>query len=109
IVSGRLAVAHLDLHQHQEEALVLDVAVGPPHLPQQFGPALLEVDQVVRMVQEAHAVGLGVADADGNLAGHGRVSRSPPPAGTGSTPPAPAPAAAAPAPAPRSGCRSFPS
>ena len=35
-----------------------------PDLAKQFGSALLEVDQVVRMVQQAHPIGFGVADAD---------------------------------------------
>ena len=67
--SGPAAVADLDLRQHQQEALVLQVAVESAARAQQFGAALLEVDEVVRVVQQAHAVRLGVADADRDFAG----------------------------------------
>src|SRR6516162_7650016 len=75
IVAGGAAVAHLDTRQDEQKTLVFQIAVGDSLRAQQLGPALLEVHQVVRVVQETHAIRLGVADANGDLAAEHRTSR----------------------------------
>ena len=66
VVGGPLELA-ADLDHDQEMARVFDVAIGDAPLAQELGPAHLEVDDVVGVMQEAHAVGLGVADAKADL------------------------------------------
>ena len=66
VVRGPLELA-ADVDDHQEMAAVLDLAIRDPALAEHLGPGHLEVDEVVRVVQEPHAVGLGVADADGDF------------------------------------------
>ena len=57
-------------HHAQEEAAVLKVPVRNPEGAEQLRPRLLEVDQIIRVVQQSHPVGLGVPHPDLDLAGH---------------------------------------
>ena len=71
IVPGWLAIADLGTGQHQQKALVLQVLVVNARHPQEFDTGLLEVHQIVRMVQQPHAVRLCIAHPDLDLAaGH---------------------------------------
>ena len=63
VVRGPLELA-ADVDDHQEMAGVFDLAIRDPALAEHLGPGHLEVDEVIRVVQEPHAVGLGVAHAD---------------------------------------------
>src|SRR6202023_2416270 len=63
-VAGGSAVAQLDAGDHQQEAEVLDLAVAVARLRAEVGAGKLEPDDVVGVVDDAHLVGLGVADLD---------------------------------------------
>ena len=58
-----------------DDALVLEIAIGSPLRAQKLGPALLEIDQVVRMVQKTHPIGLGIANANRDLAAEHGVKK----------------------------------
>src|SRR5262249_2096575 len=73
----RTPVLHLDPGNDKIVTLVLDVLVGMALRPKQLDAALLEIEQIVRLVQQAHAIRLGVADANGDLPGGHRLSLSP--------------------------------
>ena len=66
VVRGTLELA-ADVDDDQVMPRVLDLAIGEPALAKQLGPAHLEVDEVVRVMEQTHPVGLGVADADRQL------------------------------------------
>ena len=55
------------LDDDQEVARILDLAIAEPALAKQLGAAHLEVDEVAGVMEQAHPVGLGIADADGHL------------------------------------------
>ncbi len=58
-----------DVDDHEEVAGVFDVAIGEAGAAEQLGAALLEVDEEGGVVEEAHTVGFGVADADFDFVG----------------------------------------
>src|SRR5262245_3446505 len=71
----RPPILYLDPGEDKIVTLVLDVLVGIALGPEQLDAALLEPDQVIRMVHESHAVRLGVADANGGFPGRHRTPR----------------------------------
>ena len=66
VISGPLEFA-ADVDDHQEMSRVFDLAIGDPAVAEHLRPGHLEVDEVIRVVQEAHAVRLGIAHADRDL------------------------------------------
>src|SRR4051812_33809660 len=56
-----------DIDDDEQVPGVLDVAVRDPALAEQLSPPHLKEDEVVRMMQESHAIRLGVTDPDGDL------------------------------------------
>src|SRR5271157_64204 len=67
IIVRRTLELAADVDDHQIMAGVFDVPVGQPPLPQQLGPSHLEVDKIVGMRQQAHAVGLGITHTNRQL------------------------------------------
>src|SRR5439155_14758659 len=62
----------------EEHARLLDVAVRVAEAAEKLGPARLEVRQVVRVVDDPHAVDLAVAHADRRLVDHRGEGYRPP-------------------------------
>lgn len=72
VVEGGPFELATDVDDDQEVSGVFDLAVGEAGLAEQFGAGLLEVDEKLSVVEEAHAVGFGIADADQGFVGvHG--------------------------------------
>src|SRR5271157_5763094 len=67
IIVSRTFELAADVDDHQIMAGVFDFPVGQPPLPQQLGPSHLEVDKIVGMMQQAHAVGLGITHTNRQL------------------------------------------
>ena len=74
VVLRRFAIRAVRFDHRQREALDLHLAIAPARLAQQVGAADLEPHEVVRVVDDAHLVGFGVAHAHPGL-GLGRSSR----------------------------------
>src|SRR5580765_2552923 len=75
VVARGLAVAAARLDHRQRDAGLLDLAIGRAQRADQLGAADFEPAQVVRVVDEAHAVGVAVAHAQ-----HPAVHHALPPA-----------------------------
>ena len=56
-----------DVDDHQEVTAVLDLAIRDAPLAEHLGPSHLEINEVIRMVQEPHAIRLGITHADRHL------------------------------------------
>src|SRR5262249_40090830 len=54
----------IDARHGNQNSFFLHLAVGNARLPAEFRSADFEPDEVIRMIDEAHPVGLGVTDAD---------------------------------------------
>ena len=65
VVPRRPAILAVRLDHRQRHARVFHLAIAPAERPQQVGARHLEPDEVVRVVDDAHLVGFGVADAHG--------------------------------------------
>ena len=63
VVARRLAVLAVRLDDRQREPVGFHLAIGPARVAEQVGAADLEPDEVVRVVDDAHLVGFGVAHA----------------------------------------------
>ncbi len=63
-VAGAPAVGQLGAGDHQQVAVALDLGVVAAAAGAQGGARLLEPDQVVGVMDDAHLVGLGVADLE---------------------------------------------
>ena len=57
-------VLELGADHHQQEPLGLDLGVVETAVGAELGSGQLEPDQVVRVMDDPHLVGLGVADVD---------------------------------------------
>src|SRR5215467_10397661 len=69
VVPGRAVILHARFDYWQMRVfLPLHVAVIKPVIAAQFDPADLEPDQVIRVINNAGLIGLGVADAQPRLA-----------------------------------------
>src|SRR5262249_29399496 len=96
VVVGRTAVLHFDLRDDQEVPLVFHVLVRRAEGPEQLRAGLLEVNQIIRVMQQAHPVGFRVPHPDLDLAAV-HVSGAP------NKPPSPAVLCPATSPPPRGG------
>ena len=76
VVARRLAVLAVRLDDRQREPRLLHLAIAPAERAQQVGARHLEPDEVVRVVDDAHLVGFGVAHAhcDDDRRGPARAS-----------------------------------
>src|SRR5688572_15092049 len=78
VVSGRGFVADLDFDHDEEDALPLEIGVTDTQLPKQLNPAYLEVLEEAAVMQIAHGVDFGVADAEVNrVLGHATEGNEP--------------------------------
>lgn len=77
IIDRGFLVFATEINDDKKESGILDVSIRDTSLTEKFRAGLLEIDEELGVVQEAHAVGLGVADADGGFVGlgHGEVQR----------------------------------
>jgi len=71
VVFGGGAVLHVDLDDDEEDAGPFELGVGVSLGPEEFDAAHFEVLEVAGVVEVAHGVDLGVADADGQGVLHG--------------------------------------
>ena len=78
VVPRRLAVVAVRFDHRQREAVGFHLAIAPAGVAQQIGAADLEPDEVVRVVDDAHLVGFGVAHAHPRD-GSGRLNGRPAP------------------------------
>src|SRR5438874_1282369 len=62
-------VVTLEFHDDKENAAGFEIAVAEAGLAQQLGAADFEVLEISRVVQDAHRIRLGVADAEVDVAG----------------------------------------
>jgi hypothetical protein len=71
VVAGRGAIAAAGFN-HGENALMLGfkLAVSEAEGAEQLDAAYLKPDQIIRVVDDAHLVGFGIADADFGSDGH---------------------------------------
>jgi hypothetical protein len=65
VVAGRRLVLHLDLGDDEEDAVALHVGIRKPDRAEQFDAAHLEILEEARVMEVAHRIALGVADAKG--------------------------------------------
>jgi hypothetical protein len=56
-----------DIDDHQIMTGILDLTIGQPTLAKQLRSPDLEIDKVVGVMKQAHAVRFGVANPDGRL------------------------------------------
>ena len=70
-VAGRPVIAGLDAGDHQEIAEPLDVGIVEAGGRAEAGAGELEPDHVVGVMDDAHLVGLGIADLDVDLGADG--------------------------------------
>jgi hypothetical protein len=61
---GRLLVVDGNFRDHEKEPAIFEVLVAAAGLTEQIGPCLLKVNEIIRMMQQPHAIGFGIADAD---------------------------------------------
>ena len=69
VVMHRLAEFHVELGDDEVIAAIFQFFVRDAEAAQQFGPCLLEVNEIIRMGLLHHAIRFRVADADGDFAG----------------------------------------
>lgn len=65
IIKGGSAILDVQLGDDEEYACGLEVFVGQPVCPQQFGAAHFEINRVNAMVDDAALVGFAIARLDG--------------------------------------------
>lgn len=65
VVAGGVAVFDFGLGDDEEDALALEVGVGEALVAQELDAADLEVLEIAAVVQVAHGIDFGIADADG--------------------------------------------
>jgi len=68
VVVGRGLEATVEIHHGEEDVAVFHVSIADAGLSEQFGSAHLEVFEKLGVVEIAHRVALGVANADGQIA-----------------------------------------
>ena len=74
VVIGRGYVSALHLNHREHDAVFFHVVVGGSELPQHLGPGRFVVSDVVRVVNDSHAVGFVVSDPNFNVsANHDRM------------------------------------
>ena len=64
VVIGRSDVVRLDIQHGQHHAFALHLLVGRAELAKHFGTCRFVITDVIRMVHDAHAVGLVITDPD---------------------------------------------
>src|SRR5438477_436749 len=64
VVACRRPVTAPALRDDQEYPALLEIAVGKAPLTEQLRAALFEIKEIVRVVHDAHLVGLAIPDAD---------------------------------------------
>jgi hypothetical protein len=52
------------LDHREEKSLLFERPIGPAAVAEEVGPADFEPDEIVRVVDDAHLIGLRVPDAD---------------------------------------------
>ena len=71
VVTRRGEIFAVDLGDRQHEPPGLDLPIGKPQMPEQFGAADLEPAQIIGVVDDAHGVGVTVNDPVGGSVGQG--------------------------------------
>jgi hypothetical protein len=64
VIPGGPAIPALELDDDEEVTLVLQLPVGNPLPSEEFCPSLLKVDEILGVVEVAHAIRLGITDPD---------------------------------------------
>src|SRR5436190_3291350 len=64
VIQRRTAVGAGRFNDGQRQAVAFHLTVAPATLAQEIGPSDLEPDQIVRVINDAHLVGFGIAHPD---------------------------------------------
>lgn len=67
VVASRLAIAYVNVAHHQSEPRLLQLTVGDAGTPQQLAARDVEPDQVPRVIDQAHLIGLGIVHPNQTL------------------------------------------